>query len=29
MMDSHFDTVDGRAPAPVDIVNIPLFAGFL
>ena len=29
MMDSHLDTVDGRTPAPVDIVNIPLFAGFL
>ena len=23
-----FDTVDGRNPAPVDMVNIPLFAGF-
>ena len=22
------DTVDGRNPAPVDMVNIPLFAGF-
>jgi len=23
------DTVDGRNPAPVDVVNIPLFTGFL
>jgi len=23
-----FDTVDGRNPAPVDMVNIPLLAGF-
>ena len=23
-----FDTVDGRNPAPVDMVNIPLFTGF-
>ena len=23
-----YDTVDGRNPAPVDMVNIPLFTGF-
>ena len=22
------DTVDGRNPAPVEVVNIPLFTGF-
>jgi len=25
---SVYNTVDGRNPAPVDMVNIPLFAGF-
>ena len=26
--DVPFHTVDGRNPAPVDMVNIPLFTGF-
>jgi len=24
----HHTTVDGRNPAPVDMVNIPIFTGF-
>ena len=27
-MEDHPHTVDGKNPAPVDMVNIPLFTGF-
>ena len=29
ILPSYIHTVDGRKPAPVDMVNIPLFIGFL